>query len=122
MSEISRAALSGRLNATALKSIETATGFCKMRGNPYVELVHWLHVLLQDPLNDVAAIRTRFQVDDAMTCARRRGALDALPRGATAILDFAPAVEEAAEKAWLYGSLQVLGQPGPDGTSDPTAR
>ena len=51
MTEISRSALFGRLNPTALKAIETATGFCKMRGNPYVELVHWLHILLQDAQN-----------------------------------------------------------------------
>jgi type VI secretion system protein VasG len=57
MTEISRSALFGRLNPTALKSIETATGFCKMRGNPYVELVHWVHVLIQDTQNDVASIR-----------------------------------------------------------------
>ena len=36
MTEISRSALFGRLNPTALKAIESATGFCKMRGNPYV--------------------------------------------------------------------------------------
>ena len=58
MTEISRSALFGRLNPTALKAIETATGFCKMRGNPYVELVHWVHILLQDARNDVAAIRS----------------------------------------------------------------
>ena len=57
MTEISRSALFGRLNQTALKAIETATGFCKMRGNPYVELVHWVHILLQDPQNDLGAIR-----------------------------------------------------------------
>ena len=64
MTEISRSSLFGRLNPTALKAIETATGFCKMRGNPYVELVHWLHILLQDPRNDLAAIRTAFGLDD----------------------------------------------------------
>ena len=63
MSEISRSALFGRLNPTALKAIETATGFCKMRGNPYVELAHWMHILLQDPRNDVGMIRTRFAID-----------------------------------------------------------
>ena len=41
MSEISRAALFGKLNALAYKAIESATVFCKMRGNPYVELEHW---------------------------------------------------------------------------------
>ncbi|MGR4864507.1 type VI secretion system ATPase TssH [Caulobacter sp. LARHSG274] len=106
MAEISRAALFGRLNATGLKAIETATSFCKMRGNPYVELVHWLHVLLQDSRNDVAAIRTRFQLDDAKLARDVVAALDALPRGATAVSDFSPLVEEATQNGWLYASLQ----------------
>lgn len=106
MSEISRSALFGRLDATALKAIETATSFCKMRGNPYVELVHWVHILLQDPANDIAAIRTAFGVDDAKLSRDVVAALDALPRGATSISDFSPQIEEAIEKGWLYASLQ----------------
>ncbi len=106
MTEISRAALFGRLNATALKGIETATGFCKMRGNPYVELIHWLHVLLQDARNDIASIRTAFAMDDTKLARDVVAALDALPRGATAISDFSPQIEEAIEKGWLYASLQ----------------
>lgn len=106
MSEISRTALFGRLDKTALKALETATGFCKMRGNPYVELVHWLHVLMQDSANDIAAIRTKFKIDDAVLARDTVSALDALPRGATSISDFSPLVEECAEKGWLYGSLQ----------------
>jgi type VI secretion system protein VasG len=105
MTEISRAALFGRLNPTTLKAIESATTFCKMRGNPYVELVHWIHVLVQDPRNDLAAIRTRFKIDDAKLAREVVAALDALPRGASSISDFAPQVEEAVEKGWLYASL-----------------
>jgi len=106
MTEISRSALFGRLNPTALKAIETATGFCKMRGNPYVELVHWLHILLQDAQNDIAAIRSAFGIDDSKLARDTVAALDALPRGATAISDFSPQIEEAIEKGWLYASLQ----------------
>ncbi len=106
MAEISRSSLFGRLNPTALKAIETATSFCKMRGNPYVELVHWVHVMLQDPRNDVAAIRTGFNMDDTQLARDVVAALDALPRGATAISDFSPQIEEAIEKGWLYASLQ----------------
>ena len=47
MGEISRAALFGKLNSVAYKAIEAATVFCKLRGNPYVELAHWFHQLLQ---------------------------------------------------------------------------
>ena len=106
MTEISRSALFGRLDATALKAIETATGFCKMRGNPYVELVHWVHILLQDARNDLAALRTAFAIDDTKLARDVVAALDALPRGATAISDFSPQIEEAIEKGWLYASLQ----------------
>ncbi len=106
MTEISRASLFGRLNPTALKAIETATSFCKMRGNPYVELLHWLHVLLQEPRNDVGAIRSAFAIDDTKLARDLVAALDALPRGASAISDFAPQIEEAIEKGWIYASLQ----------------
>ena len=50
MSEISRSALFGKLNPLAYKAIEGATVFCKLRGNPYVELVHWLQQILQTPV------------------------------------------------------------------------
>ncbi len=106
MTEISRSALFGRLGPVPLKAIETATSFCKMRGNPYVELAHWVHILLQDPRNDIAAIRTAFGVNDSKLIEDTVAALDALPRGATAISDFAPQIEEAIEKGWLYASLQ----------------
>ena len=46
MSEISRTALFGKLNSLAYKAIEGATVFCKLRGNPYVELEHWFAQLL----------------------------------------------------------------------------
>jgi type VI secretion system protein VasG len=106
MTEISRASLFGRLDAVALTSIESATGFARMRGNPYVELVHWIHLLLQDPQGDVAAIRQNFGLDEARLARDVVGTLDLLPRGASAISDFAPQVEEAIEKGWLYASLQ----------------
>ena len=106
MSDISRANLFGRLNATILKAVETATGFCRMRGNPYVELVHWLHVLLQDPRNDLGSIRIAFGMDEARLAKDVLAALDALPRGATAVSDFSPQIEEAIEKGWLFASLQ----------------
>jgi type VI secretion system protein VasG len=106
MTEISRSALFGRLNPTALKAIETATGFCKMRGNPYVELVHWIHILLQDAQNDLGAIRSAFGLNDTQLARDVVAVLDGLPRGASSISDFSPQIEEAIEKGWIYASLQ----------------
>jgi type VI secretion system protein VasG len=56
MAEISRVALFGRLNPLAYKAIESATVFCKLRGNPYVELVHWVHQILQVEDSDLHRI------------------------------------------------------------------
>jgi len=63
MSEISRVALFGKLNSLAYKAIESATVFCKLRGNPYVELVHWFHQILQNQDSDLHRIVTHFQLN-----------------------------------------------------------
>ena len=42
MAEISQKRYFGKLNSLCYRAIESATVFCKLRGNPYVELVHWL--------------------------------------------------------------------------------
>ncbi len=65
MSEISRGKLFGKLNTIGFKAIESATTFCKLRGNPYVELVHWLHQLLQLQDSDLHRILKHFQLEPA---------------------------------------------------------
>src|SRR6187397_1206407 len=106
MSEISRTALFGKLNSLAYKAIEGATIFCKMRGNPYVELVHWLHQILQNAESDVNRIVKYFGIDPSRLSADLIAALDKLPRGATSISDFSPHLEQSVERGWLYASLQ----------------
>ena len=63
MSEISRVSLFGKLNSLGYKAIESATVFCKLRGNPYVELVHWWSQLLQLPDSDLHRIIREFQIE-----------------------------------------------------------
>ncbi|HEY8946626.1 MAG TPA: AAA family ATPase, partial [Polyangiaceae bacterium] len=105
MSEISRATLFGKLNPLGYKSIESATLFCKMRGNPYVELVHWIYQLLQLPDSDLLRLLRHFQVDSARLARDVTEALDRLPRGATSVSDLSVQVEESVERGWVYGSL-----------------
>ena len=105
MSEISRVALFGKLNAIGYQAIEGATTFCKMRGNPYVELSHWIHQILQAPDSDLHRIVRHFQLDAARLARDLTEALDRLPRGATSISDLSIHVEEAVERGWVYGSL-----------------
>jgi type VI secretion system protein VasG len=105
MTEISRAVLFGKLNPLAYRAIEGATVFCKLRGNPYVELVHWLHQIFQGQDSDLHRIVKHFGIDASRLVADMTLALDALPRGATAISDFSPHIEEAVERGWVFGTL-----------------
>jgi type VI secretion system protein VasG len=105
MSEISRVALFGKLNGLAYKAIESATVFCKMRGNPYVELVHWISQIVQQPDSDLHRILREFQIDPARLARDLTDSLDRLPRGASSVSDLSAHVEEAVERGWVYGSL-----------------
>ncbi len=106
MSEISRVALFGKLNPLLYKAIEGATVFCKLRGNPYVELVHWLHQILNTSDSDIHRIVRHFELDASKLAADLTRALDRLPRGATAISDLSEHIEAAVERAWVYGTLK----------------
>ncbi|CAN7247232.1 type VI secretion system ATPase TssH [Acidovorax sp. LjRoot117] len=105
MSEISRLALFGKLNPLLFKSLEGATVFCKLRGNPYVELVHWLHQLLQENDSDLLRVFRHFEVDAEQLAADVLRSLDRLPRGATAISDFSDQIEMSIERGWVYATL-----------------
>jgi type VI secretion system protein VasG len=105
MSEISRVALFGKLNKLAYQAIEGATVFCKMRGNPYVELVHWFHQILNNQDSDFHHIVRHYELDASKLAGDMTRALDALPRGATAISDLSEHLPDAVERAWTYGSL-----------------
>ncbi|MEM1431686.1 MAG: type VI secretion system ATPase TssH [Pseudomonadota bacterium] len=105
MTEISRVALFGKLNSLGYKAIEGATVFCKMRGNPYVEIVHWIHQILNGQDSDLHKIIQHFDLDPGKIAAEMTAALDALPRGATSISDLSQHLEDAMERAWVWGSL-----------------
>jgi type VI secretion system protein VasG len=105
MGEISRATLFGKLNGLSYRAVEAATVFCKLRGNPYVELAHWLHQLLQSQDSDLHRIIRHFALDPARLARDLTHALDSLPRGSTSITDLSSHVEEAVERGWVYSSL-----------------
>ncbi len=110
MSEISRSALFGKLNSLAYKAIESATVFCKLRGNPYVELVHWIQQILQTADSDLHHIVRHFELDASRLAKDVTEALDRLPRGASSISDLSAHVENAVERGWVYATL-MFGEP-----------
>jgi type VI secretion system protein VasG len=105
VTEISRGALFGKLNSLLYQGIESATVFCKMRGNPYVEMVHWLQQVLQLQDSDLRRIVDHFDIEIGHLAADFTKALDRLPRGASSVSDLSSHLEEAVERAWVYGSL-----------------
>jgi type VI secretion system protein VasG len=105
MSEINRTTSFGKLNPLAYKAIEGAFVFCKLRGNPYVELVHWIQQILQTQDSDLHRIVKHFELDGSRLAKDIIDALDRLPRGASSISDLAEPVETAVERAWVYATL-----------------
>lgn len=105
MAEIKRTELFGKLDEVAYKAIESATVFCKVRGNPYVELAHWLNQIISTDETDIHLILRHFEADAARLSADLTAALDRLPRGATSIRDFSPQIELAIKEAWMLATL-----------------
>ncbi len=105
MAEISRAALFGKLNQVGYRGIEAATVFCKTQGNPNVELVHWIHQILQLQDSDLHRIIRQFNVEPSRLAADITDALERLPRGSTTISDLSADVEEAVERGWVVATL-----------------
>ena len=102
---ITRQALFGKLGSTLFKSVESATAFCKLRGNPYVEVVHWLHQLVQLPDSDLHRVLRHCDIDLAVLQLDMARSLATLPAGASSISDFSHHIETAIERAWVFATL-----------------
>ncbi len=110
MAEISLKALFGKLNSLCYKACEAATVFCKMRGNPRVELLHFVHQVLQLQDSDLHRIIRHYQLNPSTLARDITAALDRLPRGASSLAGFSSELEEAVERAWTYATL-LLNEP-----------
>lgn len=105
MAEINRVALFGKLNSLGYKAIESGFVLCKLRGNPYVELEHWIQQIINGQDSDLHRIIKHFGIDSSRLAKDVTEALDRLPRGATSISDLSSNVSDAVERGWVYSSL-----------------
>ncbi len=105
MGEIPRQSLFGKLTPLGMKALEGATVFCKLRGNPYVEIVHWFHQIFQNQDSDLHHIIRHFEINPSKLASDLTTTLDRLPRGASSISDLSSHLDEAVERAWSYSSL-----------------
>ena len=105
MTEISRANLFGKLNEVGYRSIESATKLCKLRGNPYVELVHWLDQICNQQDSDIHHILRHFDVDLSHLSRDLTNNLEMLRGGASSISDFSEDISSGVERGWVYSTL-----------------
>lgn len=105
MSEISRTNLFGKLNEIGYKSIESATKVCKLRGNPYVELVHWIDQICNQQDSDIHHILRHFDIDASVVSRDITNTLETLRAGASSISDFSEDISNAVERGWVYSTL-----------------
>jgi len=110
MSNISRVSLFAKLNPIAFKSVEGATVLCKLRGNPYVELVHWVAQILQQDDSDWHHILRHFEIDAGGLLADVQRSLERQPGGAQGISDLSESITNTVERAWVYASLMYSAQ------------
>ncbi|MFO1144664.1 MAG: type VI secretion system ATPase TssH, partial [Amaricoccus sp.] len=101
-----RKELVARLDPACQRAFKAAADTAKLRGNPYVELAHFVEQLALTDRGDVQLILAEAGVDPAHLAADMTLALDRLPYGATSIQDFSDHVFHAIQEGWSYGSLE----------------
>ncbi|MEK6238377.1 MAG: type VI secretion system ATPase TssH, partial [Planctomycetales bacterium] len=108
--EINRAAIFNKLNDVGYQCIEAATILCKTRGNPYVELEHWLYQLLQLQNSDTHAIIKAFEMEPPRLAKDLMESLDKLPKAGSSHIDLSSDLMETVVKGWTYATL-MFGEP-----------
>jgi type VI secretion system protein VasG len=103
---IKRKELVGKLNPVCLKAFSAAAQTAKSRGNPYVELVHFIEHLSRSARSDFEIICQSSGIDEARLEGDIARAVDALPHGAGAVEEFSDHIFRAIQEAWTFGSLE----------------
>ena len=101
-----RKELVGKLNPTCLRAFKAAADAAKLRGNPYVELVHFIEQLVLSDRSDVQLILADAGVDAARVAGDMTRAVDKLPYGATSIEEFSDHIFHAIQEAWNLATLE----------------
>ncbi|MVX49543.1 AAA family ATPase, partial [Rhodobacter sphaeroides] len=103
---VKRKELVAKLNPTCLAAFSAAAQAAKARGNPYVELVHLIEALLAADRSDMALLMRAAGCDAGRLSADVARAVDALPRGASAVEEFSDHLFHAIREGWTFGSLR----------------
>ncbi|PWJ16575.1 type VI secretion system ATPase TssH [Jannaschia seohaensis] len=103
---VKRKELVGKLNPICFAAFSAAAQAAKKRGNPYVELVHFVTALADTERSDFALLLESAGVDRHRFDGDILKATDALPHGASSVEEFSDHIFRAIQEAWQYGSLE----------------
>ena len=102
---IKRKELASRLDPICLQAFRDAQKSAKDRGNPYVELVHFITALADTERSDVQLLLQSAGVDDHRFVGDTLRALDALPTGAGSVEEFSDHIFRAIQEGLNFGQL-----------------
>jgi type VI secretion system protein VasG len=105
MPAITRDVVFGKLGSTAMKTLQGAFEFARMRTDAYIEPVHWLALMLRTDNSDVPLMLDRLEVSREQLTADIGRALEALRRSRSSRLDFSRDLELVIERGWISASL-----------------
>lgn len=103
---VKRKELVGKLNPTCFAAFSGAAQAAKRRGNPYVELVHFITELADSERSDMDILLDSAGVDRHKLTGDMLRATDALPHGAGSVEEFSDHIFRAIQEAWNFGSLE----------------
>ncbi|PBB23639.1 MULTISPECIES: type VI secretion system ATPase TssH [unclassified Mesorhizobium] len=101
-----RKELVAKLNPTGVRAFKAAADTAKMRGNPYVELVHFVQQLVLSERSDVQMIVADAGLDVSRLTADMTRAIDKLPYGATSVEEFSDHIFHAIQEGWSLATLE----------------
>ncbi|MEP6564644.1 MAG: type VI secretion system ATPase TssH, partial [Mesorhizobium sp.] len=101
-----RKELVGKLNPVCVRAFKAAADAAKLRGNPYVELVHFIEQLVLSDRSDVQMMLADAGMDASRLTADMTRAVDKLPYGATSIEEFSDHIFHAIQEAWNLATLE----------------
>lgn len=101
-----RKELVAKLNPTGVRAFKAAADTAKLRGNPYVELVHFVQQLVLSERSDVQMIVANAGLDVSRLTADMTRAVDKLPYGATSLEEFSDHIFHAIQEGWNLATLE----------------
>ncbi|WP_192182806.1 type VI secretion system ATPase TssH [Mesorhizobium amorphae] len=101
-----RKELVAKLNPVGVRAFKAAADTAKMRGNPYVELVHFVQQLVLSERSDVQMIVADAEMDVSRLTADMTRAVDKLPYGATSVEEFSDHIFHAIQEGWNLAALE----------------